>query len=296
MITANGRLFEYAPKLTAFEFGDLHSPNVLIFIGGLGDGLLTVPYVPLLAEKLATIGWSVVQIQFTSSFIGFGTGSLARDADEISKLVAYLRSPLSPVGSRKKVGLMGHSTGSQNTLYYLSKFAKTAETDIDFGVLQASASDREAIVSLAGEEVTDKSVAYAQDLISKGSGREFMPVEITDQFFGAPINANRWFALASIRGDDDFFSTYLGPEDLKQTFGKVERPLLVLYSGADEYVSPDTDKHALVKKFQAATDPKFWSPLSTVVEGGSHNLGPTSKNPDAPAFAVGQVVKFLDGI
>lgn len=110
-----GSLLEYAFKKHAFEYGDLNSENVLIFVGGLTDKLATVPYVPFLSGELNKMGWSVVQIEFTSSHIGWGTGSLARDHSEIAELVRFLKSKQG--GARKKIGIMGHSTGCQNTIY-----------------------------------------------------------------------------------------------------------------------------------------------------------------------------------
>ncbi|GME74923.1 unnamed protein product [Ambrosiozyma monospora] len=87
-----GRLFQYSPGLSAFEFGNLNSSKVLLFVGGLGDDLLTVPYVQLLSKEINKIGWSLIQIQISSSRIGWGTGSLQRDSEEIGKAVKFFKS------------------------------------------------------------------------------------------------------------------------------------------------------------------------------------------------------------
>lgn len=96
---------------TAYESGTLDSPNVILAIGGLGDGPHTVPYFHDLATRLDSAnggpGYSVFQIRLKSSFIGFGTSTLTEDVAHISALVKYLRR----IG-KEKIVLLGHSTGS----------------------------------------------------------------------------------------------------------------------------------------------------------------------------------------
>lgn len=95
----------------AYEQGDTLSLNALVFIGGLTDGPHTVSYIRTLAKALEErrdLSYSVFEIRMRSSFQGFGTSSLLNDVEDISSLVKYLRS----IG-RKKIILMGHSTGTQ---------------------------------------------------------------------------------------------------------------------------------------------------------------------------------------
>lgn len=95
----------------AYEQGDTSSLNALVFIGGLTDGPHTVSYIRTLAKALEErrdLSYSVFEIRMRSSFQGFGTSSLLNDVEDISSLVKYLRS----IG-RKKIILMGHSTGTQ---------------------------------------------------------------------------------------------------------------------------------------------------------------------------------------
>lgn len=95
----------------AYELGSSSASNALVFIGGLTDGPHTVPYIRTVAAKIESatgLSYSVFEIRIRSSFSGFGWSSLAEDVEDISAVVKYLKS----IG-KKKVVLMGHSTGCQ---------------------------------------------------------------------------------------------------------------------------------------------------------------------------------------
>lgn len=95
----------------AYEIGESSNPNALVFIGGLGDGPHSVPYVRVVAQHLEQardLGYSMFELRLRSSFTAFGTSSLQNDVADISALVKYLRS----IG-KQKIVLLGHSTGCQ---------------------------------------------------------------------------------------------------------------------------------------------------------------------------------------
>lgn len=94
---------------------DTAPENAIVFLGGLGDGPHTIPYVRTLALYLEkhVPSYSVFELRMRSSFTAFGYSSLDDDVDDIALLLAYLRSKL----GRKKVVLIGHSTGCQVSLW-----------------------------------------------------------------------------------------------------------------------------------------------------------------------------------
>lgn len=99
------------PLSCAYELGSSSSKNALVFIGGLGDGPHTVPYIRAVAKKLESatgLGYSVFETRLRSSFTGFGYSRLSDDVADISALVKHLRG----IG-KQKIVLMGHSTGCQ---------------------------------------------------------------------------------------------------------------------------------------------------------------------------------------
>lgn len=289
-------IHKYHKNLTAIEFGaKLAEPqNFLIFIGGLGDGFLTVPYINDLASALTeNFGAQIVLVQalILSSYKGFGTSSLDRDVGELAKLVEYLRTVRG--SSSSKVFLMGHSTGCQDTIHYLSKYSNskdfTSIQALNGGILQAPVSDSEAI---AGNAAAPRFIEMAKELIDQGRPNELLPLEALRILFGAPFSAYRFHSLASKRGDDDYFSSYLTDSDYKKSFGRVQAPILILYGGLDEFVPDFVNRSALVDQWQSNTLPANWSPRSGIIQGATHNLGVGSEV-GAVEDVISRVVEFL---
>lgn len=293
-------IHNYTGSLSAIEFGDAKDEpgNFVVFVGGLGDGFLTVPYVSLLAEAIRKRygpKWVLVQALISSSYLGFGTGSLNRDAKELAKLVKYLRRERGSQNS--KVILMGHSTGSQDTMEYLTKL-RTSEKfepilDIDAAIIQAPASDSEGLGDASSDSNLKELLSKAQELIEEGRSGELMPAAALKYTFGSPATAYRFNSLLGQRGDDDYFSSYLEDSELKNTFGKVRRPLLVLYSEKDEFVPKSVDKIQLLRRWKEACDSKYWSQHSKVVKGASHNVGPQSEE-GATEELIQSVLDFIE--
>lgn len=192
-----------------------------------------------------------MQVTLSSSGIGWGTSDLDKDVEELGKLVEYLRS-IRPQG---KVVLLGHSTGSQDTLHYLSsKRHKESRPRLDGAILQAPASDREGLGDVISAEQLERSIKLAQELASCGKGQDLLPRDAVDGM--PPLTADRWLSLASPgpdhSGQDDMFSSDLSSERLKMTFGRVgesRTPLMILFMGEDQYVPKSIDKKALVQKW-----------------------------------------------
>lgn len=248
-----GILHQYSHKLAAFE----HRPNpsnqtprnTLLFIGGLSDGLLTVPYTPYLAKTLPP-SYSLVEILLSSSYTGWGASDLGQDVKEIAQCVSYFRS-LRPGG---KIALMGHSTGSQDVMHYL--LAPGQRPQIDGAIMQGCVSDREGMVMYMGGDILDRSVKLAQQYVRAGKERDFLPESATMGFIPAPVSAKRFLSLASpppdFAGEDDYFSSDLDDERLGQTFGKIgkaETPLCILYGEKDQHVPESVDRAALVERW-----------------------------------------------
>lgn len=195
---------------------------------------------------------------------------------------------------------MGHSTGCQDVMEYLTGKGHQNRSPIDGGVIQAPASDREAMLMNDNDGTYEKGCETAQKMIDAGEGNAIMPSKLTG-FGNCPVTAKRYLSLASPNhdGDDDYFSSDLSDEKLMKSFGALpaRSPLLILFSGKDEYVPKHTDVPALVKRWIAITKKGKGvvdEDNSGILEGASHNL---SESPDACVNdLVKRVLAFLGGL
>ncbi|KAF2838303.1 DUF1749-domain-containing protein [Patellaria atrata CBS 101060] len=290
--------------------------NLLLWLGGLGDGLLTVTYPSTLAAALPT-NWTLIQPLLRSSYQGWGTGSLEGDVEDLEKCVGYLRG----VYGRCRVVVMGHSTGCQVGLRYCMSLARSAEgkgegphtqdegdkeNHIQALILQAPVSDREALLLLQGPTAYTGSIQLAQRFIHDGRPHDCLPTSATAGFFPTPVSATRWLSLASPppdhTGADDLFSSDFSKERLRGTFGRLARlrprvPVCVLYSGEDEFVPREVDKVALVGRWEEVVREAGggWDGVNGgVVEGASHNMETDGEG--VVAELVRRTVGFLERV
>ena len=259
-----GILHKYSEIHVAFEFGSTIFENVLVVIGGMTDGLLSVPFVPGLAHVLSPLDYSLIQLQMSSSFKGFGMSSLRDDVKEIKQLVEYLKSKEG--GLRKRIIIMGHSTGSQDVIKYLLMYGST----VDAGIMQAPVSDREAFGTEIDPDELKKLNEHANYLVSNGKKSELLGSNYSKFVVDTPITAYRWCSLMIKGGDDDFFSSDLSSETLDSTFGQISKPFLIVYSEEDEFVPNSVDKPNLLNMWKTASNTKYWSDHSGFIKGASH--------------------------
>ncbi|KAI4262310.1 MAG: hypothetical protein L6R42_002512 [Xanthoria sp. 1 TBL-2021] len=253
-IKAPGILHRYTTNLVAFEHTrDGISPNnSLLFVGGLNQGFLTIPYAQDLAAALPP-SYSFVEVLLSSAFSGWGHSSISQDVYELGQCVEYFQS-LRPGG---KVVLMGNSTGCQDVLCYLSY--EGSRPKVDGGILQAPVSDREAIQMIYPAEEYKRYNEMAQQRVKEGKGDHMLPNEVSLPLLGARVTADRWLSLASPApehaGEDDLFSSDLGDGRFRSTFGMAGKrgvALLILFSGNDGFVPKAVDKQALVARMEKA--------------------------------------------
>ncbi|BFZ54193.1 hypothetical protein PYCC9005_001226 [Savitreella phatthalungensis] len=332
-----GILHHYATRLTAFEFtvGQRHKPHTLLFAGGLGDGIGTNRYLHDLSEALAGSPWSVVQIHMSSSFDGWGTGSLTRDTEELASCIRHLaKYKLRKHGTSSKTVLMGQSTGCQDLFFYISApnphphrlpydpaLELSMRPSIEGAILQAAVSDREAYLAImkdgcpwdgqSAEEVTKFINAMKDEALKAPTDHDvLLPSELTTKVCApgsTPINARRFLSLLSPESpedprEDDFFSSDLSDARLAQTFGAIRdrgvlKGKLVVLQGSDDPSMPSwIDKAGLLARWAKATGDEIWDhETSTVIPGATH----TVDEPDRAGpreVLVQTVAKYLSGI
>ncbi|TGZ81422.1 DUF1749-domain-containing protein [Ascodesmis nigricans] len=308
MSSQPGTIHHYStsnPKLIAFEHTLSASndapPNYLLFIGGMGDGLNSVPIVSHLSPHIPST-WRLIEVLTTSSYIGWGTGSLKRDVEEISLAVGYFRAQATP---DVKIVVMGHSTGSQDVLQYTLTMANEGEMveKLDGAILQAPVSDRESIAQSTDRTTYLTSLTFADSFRASGQGEDVMPLSLRPGFEDTPVSAERWYSITAPlhpvtkqpQGADDFFSSDILPETLNTTFGHIptDLSLLVLYSGSDQHVPGRVDKEALVARWKDACKAK-WSSKGGIVKGADHAMKDVTA--DVIADFVSRVTGFLGDV
>ncbi|KAK4161096.1 UPF0613 protein PB24D3.06c 1 [Cladorrhinum sp. PSN259] len=263
--------------------------NALIYIGGLTTG----PHTggdsddKRLGSSSSSCCWTLFELRMRSSYSGWGYSSLKNDVEDLGVLVKYLREEL----GKERVVMIGASTGCQNCLEYTDA-TKYKVPPVDGFILTSPVSDREAAAFLfMSKEELEESVKIAKGFVDDGKGEEvMMPREyLPAMFWSAPISAYRWWSLAAVGGDDDYFSSDLTDERIKELFGRVDKPLLILPAGEDEMVPPDVDRQSLLNRWIAGCNQGVVSEFSGFIPGSGHVV---SEKP-AMEWVAERVRKFL---
>ncbi|KAF8420652.1 hypothetical protein EV426DRAFT_611608 [Tirmania nivea] len=321
LVSSPGVIRNYAPKLKAFEHlpavnratTDSKGINTILFIGGLGDDILSPHYVhkkvvPAIYSDEELAGWRVAEVGTSSSASGWGTGSVERDAEELAKCVYYYKT-IRPTG---KVVVMGHSTGCQDIFYMMTRVSPAPP--VDGIILQAPISDREALTPLTPSATL---FTIASSLVMAGpspghpnapGGRTILPIELTSQIFGwhRAISASRWFSLTAPphpvtgvpTGEEDFFSSDFSENVIrKYTWGRLkpdDAKVLVLYSEEDEWVPAEIDKQRLVAtwiKIMKEKGVRVDEKNSGVIEEANHDLSEVEES--VMEDVLGRIKSFL---
>lgn len=223
----------------------------------------------------------------SSSYLGFGNGSLDRDVEELEELIQYLCQHRN--GS--EFAIVGHSTGCQDAVCFLETAKPEALEKVKLVALQAPVSDREG--SELEEGFFDK-LKDAQELVDQKKGNEMLP----RSHHWAPITAQRFVDLHAKGGKDDYFSSDYTDAELGKRLehvsddGKQQHPdlkVLVAFSGSDQYVPTHVDKLKLTERMVDAMNGKFGRgnldnkkvAEALYIENGDHNL---SNADDAKIF------------
>lgn len=263
----------------------------MVFIPGLTDGPMGLPYVPALADALNQRGWALCQPTLSSSYLGFGVNSLAKDVEELDALLDCIDG---------RVVLIGHSTGCQDIAAYLK--SGDGRGRVTGAVLQGAVSDRQAMGLECGDDAVSSAAAAAAALVELGKGNQLMPRD-TPGVFKTPITAARYASLAGRATADDMFSDDLTDTELAAQLGHMTTAadagveLLWVFSGRDEYV-PDAVKEkydVLGSRISAAAAAGARPGLGesshhVIIEGGNHSLD----DPKPGLEFVALVSEFLD--
>jgi len=219
-------------------------------------------------------------VVLSSAYNGFGMSSLSKDAKELGQCVEYFRS-LGSNTKERRVVIMGHSTGSQDCMEYTAGKESARRPRVDGLILQGSVSDREALKEHLGEKEYEQIVNLTKEYVASGRSDDIIPAfrEGIRVYGRTPVTAYRWNSFLSAGGpgvgDDDYFSSDMSDERLKDTFGKLGVPLMILFSGDDEHCPKFVNKERLVEKWVGVVKENGGivdEENGGIVRGATHNL------------------------
>lgn len=305
-------LFEHTPRSSSIASNGRPPPpkHILLFVGGLYDNFNAPRYVNDLASLFPgheSQEWRVMHVQLSSNGRAWGFLSIDRDIEEIAVCVDFLRTKLYN-NDKLDVVLMGHSTGCQDLMRYLTApnpidSRKPARPVVQGAILQAPVSDRDSTLqSIAdGPEVKkayDALMQIVQNTPEKDHRDTILPLNLMRPMFGVvPVSIARFLSLVSPNSPDnpsveDFFSHDLHDSTLKKTFGSIGRnkmlnrstgdgprdlqSILVLMSDSDEHVGAKVSQKALLARWKEAMREDTGTSIygdSAVILNALHDVG-----------------------
>lgn len=223
--------------LHGFSHGNLDAERAYLFVHGLGGTVFSqAKLLPLLARSRASVlvfgnrGSGIVsrfkrRIGKGETYASvLGGKAFERFEDCVDDIEGGVRFLLGK--GVKKVVLVGHSTGCQKSVYYLSK---KPDPRVVGAVLLAPMSDYAFEVFTRGTKDLNKAVRVAQNMIAVGKGSAFLPSAISPH----PITPARFLSLYTPESKEEIFTYASGKKPA--TLRKVRVPLLSLLAEQDEY-------------------------------------------------------------
>lgn len=220
-----GNLFKH---LDLFE-EIVDKDNSVLAFNNRGSGIIT-PIKRLCSNKKGykTIPVGMIREVFTDC------------VDDIEGAIACAKS----LGA-KNIFLIGHSTGCQKSIYYLSK---KKLSPIKGAVLLAPMSDYADSIAFTDKKIFSKAVSCARKMVETGEGHEFMPKSIWPDL----IEAQRFLSLNTPDSIEEIF-TYASSQNPK-ILKSVKKPLLIILAENDEY--RDRPIKEIASWFEKNTDNK----------------------------------------
>lgn len=272
-----GNLFVYDEenKLVAFESGPLLSCRCFILIGGLTDGLLSLPYAEKLSKKLESLSkpYSLIQPLLRSSNLQYGWHTINDDVEDLNTLINYL---INKRTNFESIILMGHSTGCQDVIHYFRQY-KNHSKIIEI-ILQGPVSDREYLSELSS---TKDQLNYCYK--NKTNLNEWLPRYLHDP----PLTIERCLSLNEKNSIEDVFSSDLIDEEIKTIYDNLNIPIIWIWSKQDEYVSNNIKQHVenfIKNKLANRNNSTF-----ILLENADHAVN----NPDQQIYMIEQIILSL---
>jgi len=235
--------------LDGLWFGSDKPKKGIIFVHGLastvfvGHGFLA----PLALKEVATIFFSnrghdkVTGIKkidrkakkgYIREIAGEAQEVFTDCVDDIEGVVNYLLRR-----KVKDIYLVGHSTGCQKIVYYLSQNGK--QRKVRGAVLLCPISDYASTKKSTDSNKLKRAEQVALKLVKKKKPHEFLPSNIWSDL----LDAQRFLSLYTPNSKEEIF-TYAQPRKTPRTLQKLRIPLLIVFAEKDEYRDRDSKEMA----------------------------------------------------
>jgi pimeloyl-ACP methyl ester carboxylesterase len=224
-------------KLDAIVFGPDQAAVGFVFVHGLGSSAFShtdvLPegeaYVSLYINNRGHDGVTAVKRLKPETEKGYEWFPAGKAHEVFEECVHDIQAGVDYLKERgiTKIYLVGHSTGCQKSVYYLSQ---TDKNDIAGSILICPMSDYAAATKQDDPQKLAAAIKHAREMIKHGDSGELIPSTIWPD----AIDAQRFLSLYTPDSVEEIF-TYGQPGKKPQLLQKVTAPLLILLAENDEY-------------------------------------------------------------
>jgi alpha-beta hydrolase superfamily lysophospholipase len=265
--------------LNGLWFGPEKVKRVLVFVHGLTSNVFAHHdyLLPLVNKETAVVFFNnrghdlIARFKkidrrrkkgYESKVIGMAHEVFTDCVDDLDGVVNFVRKK-----GVKEVYLVGHSTGCQKSIYFLSRRGK--QKLVKGVVLIAPMSDWAAAVKMTKAEDLERAEKWARKMVKEGKKDELLPKEVWPWI----NDAQRYLSLNTPESKEEIF-TYGQEEKIPTTMHKVKSPTLVILAEKDEY--RDRPMTKIAKWFEENSRSKDLK--VEVVEGALHGFGGFEKD------------------
>ena len=224
--------------LRAIYFGKKKPRDLFIYIHGLGGNMfLHADFVASLTGRHSAAltfnnrGFGIVntvkhfkpgKVAVRKSVVIGGAHEVFTDCvDDIDGAVRWAKA-----AGAKNIYLIGHSTGCQKSIYYLSKRPQSPVRGV---ILLAPISDYSDSYLHSHKQAYRRALALARKMIKSGRKHELMPVSAWPHIF----DAQRWLSLFTPDSQEEIFSYFTGRRPSALLANK--KPVLAVLAEKDEF-------------------------------------------------------------
>ena len=259
--------------LDGLWFGPARPRRAIIFIHGLSSNAFNdTNFVSPLADKKTAVltfsnrGHDLVAILrrlaprtkkgYVGKYAGVSHEVFTESADDLAGAVNLARRR-----GAKEIYLVGHSTGCQKSIYYLSK--KNNQHKVTGVVLLCPISDYASVWVDVTRRKYLRALKEAKKMLSRGKKHELMP----NQVWPKVLDVQRWLSLYTPDSTEEIFS-YTQKNKRATTFKKVIIPMLVVFAEQDQ--CSDIPANVLESWFRKNTSSKDYS--AAIIPGANHGF------------------------